>query len=41
MDPIKKDVAREIIDDFAKEIAACKRPGPKPQKTVINFRTEQ
>jgi len=41
MDPIKKDVAREIIDDFAKEIAACKRPGPKPQKAVIDFRTEQ
>ncbi len=41
MEPIKKDIAREIIDDFAKEIAACKRPGPKPQKTVIDFRTEQ
>lgn len=41
MDSIKKDVAREIIDDFAKEIAACKRPGPKPQKAVIDFRTEQ
>lgn len=41
MDPIKKDVLREIIGDFAKEIAACKRPGPKPQKAVIEFRTEQ
>ena len=41
MDQIKKDVPREIIDDFAKEIATCQRPGPKPQKAVIDFRTEQ
>ena len=41
MDPIKKDVTREIINDFATEIALCKRPGPKPQKAVIDFRTEQ
>ena len=37
MEPIKKDVAREIIDDFAREIASCRRPGPKPQKAVINL----
>ena len=41
MEPIKKDTAREIIDDFAREIAAAKRPGGKPLKDVIDFRNEQ
>ncbi len=31
---------REIINDFAKEIAKRKKLGPKPAKCVINFRQE-
>ena len=31
---------REIINDFAKEIAKRKQLGPKPAKCVINFRQE-
>jgi hypothetical protein len=31
---------REIISDFAKEIARRKKLGPKPAKCVINFRQE-
>ena len=41
MDYIMKNVEREIIDDFAGEIEKCKRPGKKPLKHVIDFRTEQ
>jgi len=41
MDPIMKDVSREIIDDFAKEIEQCKRLGKGPLKHIIDFRTEQ
>lgn len=32
---------REIIDDFAREISRRKTPGPKPGKSVINFRNER
>ena len=32
---------REIVDDFAKEIAQRKTIGPKPAKTVVNFRNER
>lgn len=41
MDPITKDAAREIVADFAKEIAESKRHGKKPLKAVIDFRNEQ
>jgi len=40
MDDITKSKTRDIIDGFAKEIEQAKRPGPKPAKTVIDFRTE-
>jgi len=40
MPQITKQITREIIDDFAKEIHDRQAPGPKPSKTVINFRTE-
>jgi len=41
MDKHTKPVTREIIDDFAAEIEKRKQPGPKPQKTVIDFRNER
>jgi hypothetical protein len=41
MTRIDKAKIREIVDDFALEIERCKRPGPKPQKTVIYFRDER
>jgi hypothetical protein len=41
MKTITKPVAREIIDDFADEIQSRKFPGPKPAKTVIDFRTDR
>ena len=40
MDKITKSKKREIIDNFANAIGDAKRPGPKPAKTVIDFRTE-
>lgn len=40
MPQMTKQIAREIIDDFAKEIKDKQTKGPKPAKTVINFRTE-
>ena len=40
MDKITKSEKREIIDNFANAIGDAKRPGPKPAKTVIDFRTE-
>lgn len=40
MKKLTKDKVREIIDDFAREIAKSKTEGPKPAKTVINFRNE-
>jgi hypothetical protein len=41
MTKLDRPAIREIIDDFAKEIAACKTTGPKPEKTVIYFRNER
>ncbi|MFZ2522506.1 MAG: hypothetical protein WAX44_03295 [Minisyncoccia bacterium] len=42
MAQITKDVAREIIEDFASDIARAKSAdGPKPQKEVIDFRNEK
>jgi len=41
MTNIDKSKVREIIDDFALEIARAKTTGAKPQKTVINFRNER
>ena len=41
MKDITKAKVREIIDDFAKEINDRKLSGPKPSKTVINFRNEK
>lgn len=38
---LTKSKTREIIDDFAKEIAKRKELGPKPAKTVIDFRNER
>ena len=32
---------REIVDDFAKEIAQRKPKVPKPAKTVVNFETRE
>lgn len=43
MKKLTKDKVRDIIEDFAREIEAAKRVGrvgPKPAKTVINFRNE-
>lgn len=40
MPNITKQAIREIVDDFAKEIREKQSKGPKPAKTVINFRTE-
>jgi len=41
MDKITTSSTREIIEDFAKEINARKKRGPKPAKCVINFRRER
>ncbi len=40
MDILTKAKTREIIKDFAQDIAKRKRLGPKPAKCVINFRQE-
>lgn len=40
MAKLTKPIAREIIDDFVKEIEKRKTKGPKPSKAVINFRNE-
>lgn len=40
MPNITKQAIREIVDDFAKEIREKQSGGPRPAKTVINFRTE-
>ena len=40
MDTPTKAKARDIIEDFARDIAERKRLGPKPTKCVINFRQE-
>ena len=40
MDILTKAKARDIIEDFAQDIAKTKRLGPKPAKCVINFRQE-
>ena len=40
MDIPTKAKARDIIEDFARDIARTKRLGPKPAKCVINFRQE-
>ena len=41
MSKLTKSKTREIIDDFAQEIAKRKELGPKPAKTVIDFRNER
>ncbi|MCK4462648.1 MAG: hypothetical protein KAW46_12655, partial [candidate division Zixibacteria bacterium] len=41
MKDITKTKSREIIEDFAKEIREHQSPGPKPSKTVIDFRTDK
>jgi len=41
MSPLTKDSIREIIDDFAKDIARRKSEGPKPTTAIIDFRTEK
>jgi hypothetical protein len=41
MKKITTDSTREIISDFAKEIKRRKHPGPKPTRTVIDFRTDR
>lgn len=42
MPSIKTDAPRVIIEDFAKLIREKKiTKGPKPEKDVINFRTEK
>jgi hypothetical protein len=41
MAKLDRSAIREIIDDFAKEIAARKTEGPKPEKAVIYFRNER
>ena len=40
MAAITKPVAREIVDDFAKEIQQRRTQTAKPAKAVINFRTD-
>jgi len=40
MDILTKAKARDIIEDFAQDIAKRKRLGPKPAKCVVNFRQE-
>ena len=41
MNGITKNPAREIIEDFAQEIQQRKRKGPKPEKAVIDFRSDK
>src|SRR5260370_6436094 len=41
MAPITTDRIREIVEDFARAIREKKTHGAKPEKTVINFRTER
>src|SRR3989338_6962134 len=41
MSPLTKETPRQIIDNFANEISDRKRKGPKPQKHVIDFRTDK
>jgi hypothetical protein len=41
MSQITKESPRQIIDDFATEIARAMAPGPKPEKAVIDFRNEK
>jgi hypothetical protein len=41
MAKLDRSATREIIDDFAREIAIRKHPGPKPEKAVIYFRNER
>jgi hypothetical protein len=41
MKQLSKSKPREIIDDFALEIAKAKRKGLPPTKTVIDFRNER
>jgi hypothetical protein len=41
MAPITTDRKREIMEDFARAIREEKTHGAKPEKTVINFRTER
>ncbi|MCK9573666.1 MAG: hypothetical protein M0R20_04655 [Candidatus Omnitrophica bacterium] len=41
MTKITKPPVREIIEDFAKEIAAKKQKGPKPQTHIIAFRDDE
>jgi hypothetical protein len=40
MADITKDPAREIIEDFRKEIERCAVPTAKPSFDVIHFRAE-
>lgn len=40
MAAITRPVAREIVEDFAKEIRERRMQTAKPSKAVINFRTE-
>ena len=41
MTRISTSKTRDIIPDFAREISKRKTSGPKPSKTVINFRNER
>lgn len=41
MKNLTTDATREIISDLAKEIKRRAHPGPKPTKTVIDFRTDR
>jgi hypothetical protein len=41
MTPITAHKTREIVADFAAEIAKRKTPGAKPSKTIINFRNDR
>src|ERR1700682_5301977 len=41
MKKLTTDVTREIVSDLAKEIKRRAHPGPKPEKTVIDFRTDR
>jgi hypothetical protein len=41
MKKLTTDSTREIVGDLAKEIKRRAHPGPKPTKTVIDFRTDR
>jgi hypothetical protein len=41
MPPITTDRTREIVEDFARAIREKKTRGARPEKTVINFRSER